>query len=160
MSPRRIRLVVRVVLYGTLALIGFVLWSARPGEKLAIAGETSQGEHFDLQTFDDGGVHAFQTYVVTRCDEEGETREISWFPADGDPVPFERDGDALRVREEWHHEHEDGWSEDGWARLDGRVAGDGRSAAGVIDAETTFEHPAGRRITCRASRVRFRAAAN
>ena len=160
MSPRRIRLVVRVVLYGTLALIGLVLWSARPGEKLAIAGETSQGEHFDIETFGDGGVRAFQTYLVARCDAEGQTREIGWFPADGDPVAFERDGDALRVREEWRHEHEGGWIEEGWATLDGRVADDGRSADGVIDAETTFEHPAGQRTKCRASGVRFRAAAN
>ena len=157
MSPRRIRLVVRVVLYGTLALIGAALWAARPGEKLALAGETSQGEHFDLQTFEDGGVHAFQTYVVARCDRGGGTREISWVPADGDPVPFDRDGERLRVREEWRHEHDDGWSEEGWATLDGRVAEDGRSAGGVIDAATTFEHQAGRRFECRASGVRFRA---
>jgi hypothetical protein len=157
MSPRRIRLYVRVVLYGTLALVALAVWQMRPGEKVILTGKTTQGEHFDLQARDDGDVDAFQTYFVARC-ADGEKLDMSWMPADGQPVGFERDGDRIHVREEWRRELEDGATEHGSMTLDGRVGEGGRLVTGVMDAETTFERDGYAPNECRVHDVGFRAA--
>jgi hypothetical protein len=157
MSPRRIRWTIRLVLYGTLLVIGLALLAARPGEKVVLSGETSQREHFDVQARDDGEVDAFQTYLVTRC-SRSKTVDITWTPADGDPVGFERDGEGIDVREEWERE-EGGTVERGWATLEGRVAGDGRSASGTMTASITFSRDGDEVDRCSVRDVSFRAVA-
>ena len=157
-SPRRIRWTMRAVLYGTLLALVLALWAARPGEKVVLAGKTSQGQYFDLEARDDGEVDAFDTRLVAECDD-GQTVEIRWWPWDGDPVAFERDGERLDVREEWRREEDDGVVETGWATLDGRVSSDGRSASGVVTAQSTFSRTGADDVVCRATDVTWRASA-
>ena len=95
----------RLVLYGTLVAVGLVVWSMRPAQRVVLGGETGQGEPFTLQARDDGEVDAFDTHLVAACGED-RTIQIRWFPNDGDPVAFERDGARIEVREDWSREGE------------------------------------------------------
>ena len=158
-SPRRIRWIFRTVLYGGLALVAAALIAARPGDRIVLSGETSQDEFFNMETHSGGGVSSFQTHLRARCSNGDSTWQVSWTPADGQPVPFERDGERLRVRETWERELGDGTIEKGWAAIDARVAGDGRSASGAMDTRIRFALDGHEYATCWAWNVRFRAAA-
>ena len=145
----------RSVLYGTLALLAAAVLAMRQPDDLAtntISGRTSQGNAFEIATRTNGSVVGFATLIRTRC-SAGDTQHVSWSPGDGAPVPFERRGDRLRVREEWERWSE-GYEERGWAVLEGKVADDGRSVTGTIDVEQTFTRGDNWWSTCRAKGVR------
>ena len=158
-SPRRIRWIFRIVLYGGLALVAAALIAARPADRIVLSGETSQDEFFNMETDDGGRVSSFQTHLRARCSNGDEHWQVSWTPADGQPVPFERDGERLIAREEWERELGDGTIETGWAAIDARVADDGRSAAGVMDTRIRFVLDGHEYAMCWAWDVSFRASA-
>jgi hypothetical protein len=61
-------------------------------------GTTTQGREFELGVDADGRAAAFSTQLAALC-PTGRYVEVPWDPTDGDPSPFERDGDRVRVRE-------------------------------------------------------------
>ena len=158
MSPRAMRWTARAVLYGLLAVLALVALAMRDGEQAQrLSGRTSQRVPFFLDATDHGVVTHISTDLRARCDD-GQTFTIHWGAYDRAPVPFVRDGERLRIHETWEYDREDGWHETGSATLDGRVAGDGRSASGVIAASMTLTNGHTVWGSCRASGVRFRAA--
>jgi hypothetical protein len=158
-SPRRLRWIFRIVLYGTLALIGVALMAARPGDRIVLSGNTSQDEFFNMEADSEGGVSSFQTHLRARCGRD-QWWQVSWTPADGHPVDFERDGPRLDVREEWENELGDGSIEKGWAELEADVEDEGRSVTGVMHTEITFTLNGERYATCSAWGVRVSADAD
>jgi hypothetical protein len=60
-------------------------------------GRTSQG-HAIRATLVDGKLNGFDTHVTVRC-PEGESYDWRWYPSDGNPVPFHRNGSRFYVRE-------------------------------------------------------------
>ena len=156
-SPRHIRWTFRIVLYGGLALAAAALIAARPADRIQLSGATSQDEFFNMETDPGGRVRSFQTHLRAQCSDGHSTWQVPWTPADGQPVPFRRDGDRLTVREEGERELPDGTIATGWATIDARIADDGRSASGVMDTRVRFARDGREYATCWAWDVRFRA---
>jgi hypothetical protein len=101
--PRGVR-AARLAIVPLLALLaGAVLLVGRgdaAGEPVSTKlGATTQGREFELGVDAKGRPAAFSTALAALC-PTGRFVEVPWDPTDGDPVPFERDGDRVRVREE------------------------------------------------------------
>ncbi len=90
-------------------------------------------------TLRDAPVDGFATDAWARCTDDS-TLPVRWFP--------------------WRRERRRGSVEVGWARLEGRVDGDGGAAAGTIDVESRFERDGVEYARCRASAVRWRVSAD
>jgi hypothetical protein len=115
-----------------------IRWTGGDEHDRFLVGETWQVEAFAMQTNRDGEVYGFQTVVRAHC-SDGQVSQVVWSP-NANPTMFRRNGERLAVRERWTRRHDTGLLERGWARLEGRVGGDGGSARGTLDAETTFTH--------------------
>jgi hypothetical protein len=110
---------VRLAFYPAAAVLAAVLLLGRDQAAGAPVttkfGSTNQGRQFELGLDEKGRVATFDTHVIATC-PSGRQVAMPWDPVDGDPVPFERDGDRLRVTE----------SGDGWKLgLDARSTGKG-----------------------------------
>ena len=157
MSPRRLRWIFRLALYGTLAVIAAVVLASRPGGERLLVGETEQGEHVELRLEGDRAA-GFGTFLLAAC-EYGGTRDVSWTPENGQPVAFDHDGDRFTVREEWETELQDGWREEGVATLEGRVEDGGDSASGEVIVRLRYFLRGRERGDCRADGLRWSARA-
>jgi hypothetical protein len=111
-------------------------------------GTTTQGREFKLGVDSHGRVAAFSTQVAALC-PTGRFVEVPWDPTDGDPAPFERDGDRVRVREV---------GEDYELELDGTVDSRGgmRGRMSLVVHVTPRTKPA---YDCRSKNLRFFAGA-
>jgi hypothetical protein len=133
-----------------------VLGTRQPDEPAhVVEGGTAQGSIFDLRLEEDGDPVGLSTRLRLPCGG-GQHHVITWTPWDGAPVPFERDGDRLRIRKPWERES-DGVSEEGWIELDGRLGGDARPASGVIDAEVRWTRDGEEFAVCRLAGLGWRA---
>jgi hypothetical protein len=159
MSPRRIRWIVRAVVLGLLAAACAAALTLRDGtvEDRFLHGQTAQQQGIEMETSGAGEVYGFATDVWTRCTDDS-TLPVRWFPPKSDAT-YRQDGGRLVVRERWRHEGRRGSVEVGWARLEGRVDGDGAAASGTIDVESRFERDGVEYARCRASGVRWRVSA-
>lgn len=157
MTPaRRIRWIVRLAVLGLLVAVGAAALTLRdaPAEDRFLHGQTAQLQEIEMETSGAGEVHGFATDVWARCTDES-TLPVRWFPPRSDAT-YRQDGGRLVVRERWRRERRRGTVEIGWARLEGRIDGDGGAASGTIDVESRFERDGVEYARCRASGVRFR----
>jgi hypothetical protein len=151
---RRAVLLVRLGVYGTLALIAVALLAARghdaPPPLTALTGSTEQNARFILGMREDAPVY-FDTVVRGRCTDGG-TWETHWYPGDGDPDAFVRDGDHLRSVHEGPRRY-GALASQAELTLDGRIAGD--EVHGVITYRERFTPAFGAPFECAAADVRF-----
>jgi hypothetical protein len=124
--------------YGLLAVCAALVlgthdWSSGSddGEFTRLTGRTSDGFRIQMGV-QEGKLQSFDTHARVRC-PSGETRQWRWYPADGVPVRFHRDGPRFRV-----FERTDRTAELPPAMftnaMRGRLSSDGRSARGTIAA--------------------------
>jgi hypothetical protein len=102
--PRGLQMARLVIVALVALLVGVVLLvlahDDAAGEPVATKlGATTQGRQFELGVDAKGRPAHFATEIVAQC-PTGRSVSVPWDPTDGDPVPFERDGDRVRVREE------------------------------------------------------------
>ena len=148
--PRGLRLARLALLPLVVALVAVLLLGRGGG----VAGKpvttkfgvTTQGQQFKLGLDDGGRVAKFSTSLTALC-PTGTRIGLPWDPSDGDPVPFRRDGDRVRVSERG----------DGWVlELDGRRTANGgmRGTLSLVMHITPSKRPA---FDCVSPHVRFSA---
>ena len=147
---RRVARIVRLAFYPLAALLAAVLLLGRDeaaGKPVTTKyGATTQGRAFELGLDADGRPGAFSTEVSASC-PDGTQIAMPWDPSDGDPVPFERDGDRLRVAERG-----DGWE----LALDARV-GERGGLRGTVSLVVHVKPERRAAFECRSPGVRFSA---
>jgi len=150
--PRGLRMARLAIVPLVALLVGALLLVARgeaSGEPVSTKlGATTQGREFKLGVDAKGRPAAFSTALAALC-PTGRFVEVPWDPTDGDPVPFERDGDRLRVREV---------GEDYELALEGTVDGHGgmRGRMSLVVHVTPRTKPA---YDCKSRSLRFFAGA-
>ena len=147
---RRAARIFRLAFYPLAAIVAAVLLLGREpavGKPVTTKfGATSQGREFKLGLDEKGRVAAFDTSLGAIC-PRGSLIEMPWNVQPADNVPFERDGDRLRVRE----------TGDGWTlSLDGRVDERGRMT-GKLKLVVRIEPKRSAAYDCVSPDVTFRA---
>jgi hypothetical protein len=118
-------------------------------ELVTLEGRTSAGEPVKLRLVD-RSLRSLRTRASVYCPEQRIRRTILWTPLSGSFGQFQQDGPRFRVRQKAEfpvsrrHETE-------LLEMRGRLAEDGRSARGTLEARWEW-----RRFDCRAT-VRFSA---
>jgi hypothetical protein len=147
--PRGLRLA-RLALIPLVAALAAILLLGRgeaAGKTVTTKlGVTTQGRQFKLGLDAKGRPGTFSTELTALC-PTGTQISLPWDPSDGDPVPFDRDGDRLHVQERG-----DGWE----LELDGRTTESGgmRGTLSLVMHITPSKRPA---FDCRSPHVRFSA---
>lgn len=118
-----------------------------------LSGRTAQGESIALE-LDGSKPLGLLTMLHTRC-PSGERRDVGWSPWDGNPVPFERDGGRLRVRETADRSYADGQTGHTVVTLDASVAAE--RASGTMRAIESFARGGVPTVTCDSGPIRFTA---
>ena len=97
-SARRAALIVRVLVYGVLCAIAAALLAARFGDPPAepLVGVTDQDAQIAIELDREQRPYRFDVQLFVTC-PNGERWPARWWEVDSDRVPFERDGDRLRV---------------------------------------------------------------
>jgi hypothetical protein len=121
-------------------------------------GPTAQGVALTMRFDRPGHPIAFSTRLRARCTNPSRTGSWDWswgwWPADGTPAPFHRDGRALRVTQV-----ADRWFDDGVFgqivfTMNARAAPGVSAAGGWLRMSATFFYPVGT-TTCDSGRVPF-----
>jgi len=147
---RRAARIARLVFYPLAAVVAAVLLLGREeaaGKPVTTKyGATAQGRQFELGLDGKGRPAAFATSVGAIC-PRGSLIEMPWALGPDDAVPFERDGDRLRVREQG-----DGWK----LALDASVGERGglRGTVSLVVRITPKRAPA---YDCASERIAFSA---
>ena len=155
-SARRAVLAFRVLFYGGALIAAVVLLTGRAsggGVAYTLEGGTAQLESMRMDIDGDGDATFFDTEVRQTC-THGDEKLTRWFPADGDPVRFDQDGDDLRVEETWDRE-EGGVVQRGRATMKAKVAD--RRVTGTIRVVTEWSRGGRRYATCTSDAVAFSA---
>jgi hypothetical protein len=120
-------------------------------------GHTAQGVAMTMRLDRPGHPVAFSTRLRARCTNPSRTGgwdwNWGWWPADGNPAPFHRDGRSLRVTQVVDHWFDDGvFGQIVFTMSAGAAPGD--RAAGWLRMSATFFYPVGT-TTCDSGRVPF-----
>jgi hypothetical protein len=152
-QAQRMQTVLRLLVVPLVLVLAVALWLGRgddaPGKPVTTKlGVTTQGREFRLGLDAHGRPSMFSTQLVASC-PNGHLITMPWTPTAASGVPFERDGDELRVGEQGK-----GWK----LALDATVAKDGsaRGTVSLIVHVTPRTKPA---FDCTSPHVRFFAGA-
>jgi hypothetical protein len=127
---RKRLLIVRVVLLLVAGALGAVGVEARrfgePGGEPTrpVTGVTGQRQAIELEVDEDGRPRAFHTMLYLNC-SDGDEWDITWSRGDAGPVPFERRGDRLHVRETSSRDYGEGVAGRGSATMHAHATGRG-----------------------------------
>ena len=157
-QARRVLWGFRLAFYPAAAAVAAVLLLSRGDADsetpTVVNGTTTQGKAFTLHFDGDGRATYFDTVLVTTC-PNGDPWLLRWFPADGDPVPFRRDGSRLRVSERWTERYPSGVVGRRRYTLDAQL-GEG-VASGVLSVVERVQATAGAAYECVSGNVSFTA---